>query len=530
MALDSISLGILWSRVIGLLDEASAALVRTSFSTLVRESNDFSIVLTDVSGNAMGQASASLGSFVGTLPATVRHFLALFPLDTLQPGDVLVTNDPWMGTGHLPDISIVKPIFHRGRVVAFSASTAHAPDIGGKIRSVEPREVFEEGLQIPPMKLFAGGEIDRTLERIIRKNVRVPDLTMGDLMAQVKANELVDRRVSALVDEYRLDDFTGFARQMQGASERAMRAAIAALPDGTYRARTLTDGLADPVRLEAAVVVSGDEIRVDYAGSSPQVDRALNVVPIFTYSYTAYTLKCILLPEAANNDGCFRPIRASAPEGCILNPRFPAAVGARMLVGHYIPFLILQALSEVVPERVVAAAGSPLWSINYNGVLADGARCVGQFFANGGYGASAQRDGYGALSFPANSSNTPVEMLERISPLRVVSKGLAAGSGGRGRMRGGLGQRLVFRNGSPERLSIIFVAERTKTPAPGMAGGESGTVGRVSINGQPIDPTVSRVLAPGDEVEIDTPGGGGYGPPAARDPQLAARDREYGYV
>ena len=191
---------------------------------------------------------------------------------------------------------------------------------------------------------------------------------------------------------------------------------------------------------------------------------------------------------------------------------------------------MLQALSAVVPERVVAAAGSPLWSINYNGVLASGVRCVGQFFANGGYGASSKGDGYSVLSFPANASNTPVEMLEQISPLRLVSKGLAAGSGGRGRMRGGLGQRLVFRNGSSERLSIIFVAERTKTPAPGMAGGEAGSVGRVAINGQPIDPTLSQVLAPGDEVEIETPGGGGYGPPAERDPLLSARDRDYGYV
>lgn len=496
----------------------------------MRESNDFSIVLTDARGNALAQASASLGSFVGTLPATVRHFLALFPPETLEPGDVLVTNDPWLGTGHLPDVSIVKPIFHAGRLVAFSASTAHAPDIGGKIRSVEPREVFEEGLQIPPMKLLSRGAIDATLERIIRKNVRTPDLTMGDLMAQVKVNELVERRVSALIEEYALEDFTGFARQVQEASERAMRAAIRRLPNGTYHAETFTDGLADPVRLQAAVIVRDDEVLVDYAGSHPQVDRALNVVPIFTYSYTAYTLKCVLLPHAANNDGCFRPIRTTAPEGSILNPRFPAAVGARMLVGHYIPFLVLQALAGVVPERVIAAAGSPLWSINYNGVMPGGARCVGQFFLNGGYGASAGRDGYSTLSFPANASNTPVEMIERIGPLRVAAKALVPGSGGAGRYRGGLGQRVVLQSRSPERLSILFVAERTKTPAPGLAGGEAGAAGSVWINGKAVDPTVSHVLAPGDEVTIQTPGGGGYGPPDQRDPRLVARDREHGYV
>lgn len=309
-----------------------------------------------------------------------------------------------------------------------------------------------------------------------------------------------------------------------------MRAAIAGLPNGTYRAETLTDGLAKPVHLKAAVIVRDDEILVDYAGSNPQVDRALNVAPTFTYSYTAYTLKCVLLPHAANNDGCFRPIRTTAPEDSILNPRFPAAVGARMLVGHYIPFLILQALSEVVPERVVAAAGSPLWSINYNGILPGGDRCVGQFFLNGGYGAGARRDGYSALSFPANAANTPVEMIERISPLRVRSKALAPGSGGPGRHRGGLGQRVVFRSCSPERLSILFVAERTRTPAPGMAGGRPGTVGGVWINGRQVDPTVSHVLEPGDEVTVQTPGGGGYGPAGERDEQLTARERAFGYI
>ena len=265
---DPIELELLWRRLISMVDEAAAAMVRTSFSTLVRESYDFSCVITDAAGQSLVQASESIPSFIGTLPETVKHFLRFFPPDQLAPGDVLITNDIWLGTGHLPDITLAKPIFKDGTLVAFSATTAHAPDIGGKIRSPEPREVFEEGLQIPPMKMIAAGRTDETLVTIIRKNVRTPDQTMGDLWAQVVALDLMEDRLRVLMEGYGLPDLTDLAREIQGRCETAMRSAIRELPDGTYRSELQTDGLMDkPITLKLALTIKGDEILMDFAGT-----------------------------------------------------------------------------------------------------------------------------------------------------------------------------------------------------------------------------------------------------------------------
>ena len=284
---DPITLELLWRRLISLVDEAAAALVRTSFSTLVRESYDFSCIVTDDRGQSLVQATESIPSFIGTLPATVKHFLRFFPPETLAPGDVLITNDLWLGTGHLPDITVAKPIFRHGRLVAFSASTAHAPDIGGKIRSPEPREVFEEGLQIPPWKLIRAGETDATLVAIIRQNVRTPDQTMGDLWAQVVALDLMEERLGTLMEAYALPDLRALAGEIHGRCEQAMRAAIAALPDGTYRSELQTDGVLDrPVTIRMALTVAGDTIHIDYArnrsagGSGDQLRAVLHLCDV----------------------------------------------------------------------------------------------------------------------------------------------------------------------------------------------------------------------------------------------------------
>ncbi|MBV8704864.1 MAG: hydantoinase B/oxoprolinase family protein, partial [Acetobacteraceae bacterium] len=329
---DPVELELLWRRLIALVDEAAAALVRTSFSTLVRESHDFSCVITDARGQSLVQATESIPSFIGTLPETVKHFLRLFPPERLAPGDVLITNDLWLGTGHLPDITVAKPIFRGGRLVAFSASTAHAPDIGGKIRSPEPREVFEEGLQIPPMKLMRGGQVDETFIEILRKNVRTPDQTLGDLWAQVVALDLMEDRLLAQMELAGLEDLSDLAAEIQGRCETAMRAAIAALPDGTYRSEIQTDGLMDqPISIRMALRVAGDTISIDYDGTNPQVDRAINCAFCYTYAMTMYGVKVCTSPALPNNEGAWRPIMVRAPAGCIVNPQFPAAGGSRML-------------------------------------------------------------------------------------------------------------------------------------------------------------------------------------------------------
>ena len=531
LSFDPITLEVIWTRLISAADEAAAALIRTSFSTLVRESHDFSCIITDEHGRTLVQATKSIPSFIGTLPATVKHFIREYPPDTLRPGDVLITNDIYQGTGHLPDISVAKPIFHRDRLIGFSASTAHAPDIGGKIRSPEPREVFEEGFQIPIMKFQEEGRTDASLEKLLRKNVRTPDQTMGDLWAQIVALDLMERRLVALMDHYGFDELSPLSAEIQGRCEGAMRAAIAELPDGVYKSELMTDGVADkPINLAMTLTVDGDAIDVDYTGSHSQVDRAINVAMCYTYALTAYGVKCCTSPNLPNNEGSFVPITVRGPEGCIVNPVFPSPGGSRMLIGHYLPVLVFGCLGDVVPERVMAACGSPMWGMNQSGVDAAGKPYANMFFYNGGMGATYRRDGPTCLSWPSNVSSTPVELSEQIAPLRFHYKRLRPDSGGPGRYRGGLGQEISLESRSESLIAVSFLGERSVYPAFGIRGGHAGATGELAINGERTDPKRQYVLKRGDTVRMATPGGGGHGDPKERDPAALQRDIEEGYV
>jgi N-methylhydantoinase B len=529
---DPVLLELLWTRLVSVVDEAAAALLRSSFSTVVRESHDFGCVLTDAEGRSVVQATDSVPSFLCTLPNTIRHFLREYPAGTLSPGDVLITNDIWMGTGHLPDITVAKPIFAGGRLVGFAGSVAHSPDIGGRIRSAEARDVFEEGLQIPPMKAVAAGAPDETLMRLLRRNTRVPDQVLGDLHAQFAALDLMGRRVLALLAEHRLPDLSAPAKEIQARSERAMRAAIAAVPDGTYRAEVLTDGLEEPLRLRLALTVAGDSVACDYAGSHGQVPRAINVCLAYTFAYTAFAVKAALCPAVPNNEGSFAPLAVTAPEGSILNSRHPAAGGARALTGHFLPALVLSALAEALPDRVVAGVGSPLWCLGFSGLREDGAPIANALFLNGGYGASAARDGANVLSWPSNVSSASVETIEQSAPWRVRFRRLREGAGGAGEHRGGTGQETLYESRSSHPIAVTFLAERTRpgAAAPGLAGGQPGAPGAVLVNGEAVDPKRQHVVPPGGTVELHTPGGGGHGPPERRDPALVAADKMDGYV
>ena len=510
--LDPFALEILQNRLIASVDEASATLVRTSFSTLVRESNDFACVLLDADGRSLAQSSLSIPSFIGTLPVTVRHLLRAFPPASLRPGDVLVTNDPWLGTGHLNDINIAVPIFHRQRLVAIAASTAHAPDIGGRIRSADNREVFEEGLRIPMVRLYEAGRLNTLVIEFIRHNVRVPDEVEGDLKAQVAADELAGRRLLELLREYDLDDLRPVAGAIQDRSEQVTREAIRELPAGVYPYLLPIDGLGQDLRIELALKVGHRPERIvcDYAGTSAQQPDALNVVPNYTYAYTAFALKCVLAPDIPNNDGCFRLFSVTAPEGSLLNPRLPAAVGARASVGHYLPVAVFGALARAVPHRVRAAPGSPLWCVNLAGTRDNGRPFAGMFFLNGGLGGAQGHAGISCISFPSNVSNTPIEVLEHLLPLEFQRKEIMAQSGGAGAWPGGDGQVVECSVINSTPILVTFLASRIDRPADGMAGGEAGAVGSVLLNGRPINPRYRRQLHPGDRLTLTTPGGGGY--------------------
>jgi N-methylhydantoinase B len=527
---DAVTLEVLWRRTISAVDEAAKALRRTSFSTLVNESNDFACVLTDAAGQSLAQNTESIPSFIGTLPVTVKQFIKEIGLAHMRPGDVLVTNTPWIATGHLNDITVAKPIFRNGRIVAFAASTAHAPDIGGKVRSVEPREVFEEGFHIPVMKFMNEGKPDQTFLKLLRAAVRTPDQTEGDLWAQITGLDLLEKRLVDLMTEYGLDDLEPFAGEILGRCETAMRAAIRGLPDGTYAHAFQTDGLEQPFIYKIAVTVEGDRLLVDYTGTSAQVDRAINCTMTYTFAMTAYALKCLLLPDLPNNEGIFRCVEVSAPVGSIVNPRFPAAVGGRMATGHYLPIAVFGALSPVIPERIMAASGSPLWSMIQTGVRPDGWTYANVLFFNGGMGATDSHDGQSTYAWPSNVSNVPVELIERNSPLIVHRKELRPGSGGAGRLRGGLGQEIEFEVTSETPIGVIFMAERCRFPAPGMRGGRAGARGEVRIDGVEVDYRKNVVLSKGQRVTLRTPGGGGMGAPHERDPATMEWDERQGYA
>src|SRR5258705_6404397 len=300
---DPITLEVLWTRIISVVDEAAKAIVRTSFSTLSNEANDFACVLTDARGFALAQNSGSIPSFIGTLPATVRHFLAGIGAQHMRPGDVLITNDPWQGTGHMSDVCLVKPIFllkegtgSQPRLVAFSATTAHMPDIGGRIPAIEARELFEEGFHIPLTHLIRAGQVDETLLGLLRANVRTPDQTVGDIYAQVSANELMENRVRRLMEEYALDSLEGLADELFARSERAMRDAIRMVPDGTYRFGIETDGFEAPYRFRVALTVRGDEIVADFTGTSPATRKRRSEEHTSELQSLRHVV-CRLLPE-----------------------------------------------------------------------------------------------------------------------------------------------------------------------------------------------------------------------------------------
>jgi N-methylhydantoinase B len=504
---DAIELEILWKRLISVVDEASAAFIRTCFSTLVRDAYDFAVVLTDSRGRALAQSTASLPGFIGCLPATVKHVLAKFPADTMKPGDVYLTNDPWMGSGHIHDVTTVMPIFRGETLVAFGAVVSHLPDIGGKLRSNSCREIYEEGLQIPLMKLLEGGVPNATLIEVIQQNIRVAEQGMGDIWAQVSASRMMDERLQALLDTVDLDELGAEVRRR---SEAAMRDAIRKLPDGVYRSMVQHDGVEEPIFIHCQLTVEGDSIEIDFEGTTAQLPRSLNTPPVFAYAYTVYGLKLLLCPDIPSNEGCFLPVTAKAPRGCLVNPVYPAATGGRAAIGHLLPSAVFKALAAIFPDKVWAAGG-PNNSVTMSGEYR-GKRFAVVNFLNGGQGANARRPGYSVLSFPASVGNVPVEMMETLAPIRILKRAIRRGSGGIGQRNGGHGLSFEFEV-LPDAAEITtsFLMTLLKSPPAGLAGGGDAQPGRLLLNGERIDPTEPRILKPGDRVLMETAGGGAHG-------------------
>ena len=509
-----IDLEIQWNRLIAIVDEAGAALKRTSFSTVVRESNDFAVVLLDAEGRLVAQSSWSVPGFIGTAPLSLRAMLEAVPADRLVPGDILFTNDPWIGTGHLPDSTMAAPIFRDGRIVAYVVTVAHLSDIGGRQWSADAAEVFEEGIRFPVMKLVAAGVIDRFAMGLLEANVRLPAQVRGDIDAQIVAVRVSERRLLEMLDEYRLPDIRELADAIFRTSSDAALREIRQIPPGEYTGTVESDGWDEPLQVVARVVVSADGILIDYAGSSAQVGYGVNETYNHAYAYTIYPFKCMLSPEIPNNDGFTRLFEVRAPEGSIVNARRPAAVGARHLIGHLLQGALFEALAPVLPARVMADSGTPMWSLLLRGVDAASDQSFSTIlFFNGGTGAMQERDGMAATSFPANISNTPIEVAENLAPILFTEKRLAEGTGGEGARRGGRGQVVAFASRWPGRIRVSLLTERVRVPARGMLGGSPGKTGHVHVNGEPVaNPKGMVDLRTGDILEVGLPGGGGFGP------------------
>lgn len=529
--IDAIALEMAWSRLISLLDEASNFMLRTSFSSIVREAKDFTIVLMDARGRVVAHPTAGCPPFNGTMPRTIRHLLEAFPLEQWNPGDFIVTNDPWMGTGHVNDVSAARPIFRNGTLVGFAGVVAHMADIGGIMWSATSREIFEEGLQIPRMKLFAGGEPNATAFSFIKQNVRKPDIVEGDLYAMLAAAEVVDRRLNEFLDGFALERWSLLTDEMIRRAADAMRREIAGIPSGIYENEIFLDGDEKLLPIRAKVTVNADSIHVDYAGSADQVPYAINSPYCYTYAYTAYPLKCLCSPNTPNNQGTFDAITVSAPEGSILNPIYPAPTSARMLSGHPLHAAIFGALAQALPDRVIADSAAPRPIILVSGYRDDNVRFHMPFFLMGGLGASKHGDGPACIPYPTNVRSTPVELMESEAAILVEHKELVRDSGGKGMHRGGAAQEIKIRNRSSRPMYVSLLAERTKTAPRGLFGGGDGLKPKFEMeDGTALNPKGIHVVRSGDALVVRAHGGGGYGDPRLRNRLLSESDLRNEYV
>ena len=529
---DPISLEIMWQRLLSCANQAAATLLRTSFSTVVASSHDFRYAITDSNGNSLAQSYYGEVMFVTSFPDCVKNIVAAIGRENIRPGDVYLTNDPWLAAGHLPDIHVATPVFHDQKLVAFSGSVIHISDIGGRFGAHDATEVYEEGLCLPVVRLYDRGELRSDIVAILRANVRVPELAEGDVLAQVAANAVGARLIGEFLEEYELPDLEQLSSTLLGQVEAAMRARIAELPDGSfeYESRAETGIAKKDMLIHSTITVDGDEMTVDYTGSSPQTSEiGVNCVLNCTRSLTLFPLHAALLPEIPSNEGMTRPIHITAPTGSVMNAQRPAPVDIRAMITHLLPDHVMGSLAETIPERITAGNGIR-WMLLADRQRADGSsRTISSFFQAGAMGASGQRDGPSARFFPIRARHTPVERFELETGLIVERKAIRADSGGPGRYRGGCGQDIVLTNPGPDTVRFTFYRPQTRHGARGYFGGHDGKPGVITVNGKDLAEGV-MTLSPGESAHLQTPGGGGFGDPAERDAHAVVEDVRQGYV
>ncbi|MFZ8897875.1 MAG: hydantoinase B/oxoprolinase family protein [Alphaproteobacteria bacterium] len=536
--LDRIGMQIQWNRLLSVVEEQAQTLIRTAFSTSAREAGDISAGVYDPSGRMLAQAVTGTPGHVNAMAASVRHFIEKFPLETMSEGDVFLTNDPWLGTGHLNDFTVVTPTWRDGEIVALFACTTHVADIGGRGFGADGRQCYEEGINIPIMRLAEGGRMNRTVLDIIAANNRNPIEVEGDLYSLVACNDVGSRRLVAMMDEFEMASIEPLAEHIITSSRKGMTDEIAKLPKGVYKNSMRIDGYEKHIDIVATMTITDDTIEVDFSGTSPVSGYGINVPMTYTEAYASFGVRCVVGNRVPNNAGSLEAVKITAPSGCILNAPHPAAVTARHVTGQMLPDVVLGCLHQIAPERSPAEGTSCLW----NPVLMGGHGVVdGEYgqarpfainvFHTGGAGARPEKDGLDATAFPSGVRNTPVEVNETIAPLVFWKKEYRPDSGGAGRYRGGVGQIMEIEHaqGAPFAISSMF--DRVIHPPRGRDGGGSGAVGTIGLqSGQVLNGKGRQTVPSGERLVLQMPGGGGLGEATARDPAAISRDVANGLV
>ncbi len=526
---------IMWNRLIAVVEEQATTLIRTAFSTSVREAGDLSAGLFDRQGRMMAQAVTGTPGHVNAMAESVTHFVREIGAGNIFEGDVFITNDPWLGTGHLHDITVVSPTFRDGQHIGFFACTAHVVDIGGRGFGPDANEVYEEGLLIPIMKFAERGVVGQDLIRIVRANVREPDQVVGDLYSLAACNEAGDRRLQTMMGEFEIANLDGLSDFVIEASRKATLEAIAKVPDGSFNHTMSVDGYDDPVLMAVQLDIKGDKIKADFNGTSGMSRFGVNVPEVYTRAYACYGLKCAIAPQVPNNTGSLEPFEITAPEGCILAAKRPAPVSVRHVLGHLVPDVVLGALHQALPNTVPAEGASALWNIQISARPSDPDSDLRNseilMFNSGGTGARPEFDGLSATAFPSGVSTMSVEATEHVGPITVWRKDLREGSGGAGALRGGLGQIIEIepRDGYDFYFNAMF--DRVENPALGRDGGGAGHPGRVELaDGTKLRSKGRQLVKNGQRLKLSLPGGGGYGDAKKRSADDVAADLRAGLV
>jgi N-methylhydantoinase B len=530
-ALDRIQLQILWDRLLAVVEEQAQTLVRTAFSTTVREAGDISAGVFDTSGRMLAQAVTGTPGHVNAMAASVGFFLEKFPVEDLHPEDVLLTNDPWHGTGHLNDFTVITPVFKKGRAVALFAATSHIADVGGLGFGPDGRQVFEEGLNIPMGYLYRAGKANGVLLEILRANVRDPRAAEGDLHSLTACNRAGTERLLATLDEFGMDDLDSAGRLIIGNSRDAMLEEIRKLPFGRWSNAMRIDGYDEPVDLVCELTIGEDGIDVDFSGTSPVCGHGINVPLTYTQAYASFGVRCVVGNDVPNNAGSLGVVRVTAPEGCILNAPRPAAVSARHAIGQMLPDVVLGCLEEPLDGKVPAEGASCLFGpvfLGGRGLIpgSDSEPFVVNAFYTGGTGGRPGKDGLDCTAFPSGVRSTPVEITENTAPLLIWRKEYRPGSGGDGEYRGGVGQVMEFAHAGGEAFMVSKMFDRIAHPPRGRRGGAAGQGARVYVKGGGELRGMGRETIPaGCSMVLETAGGGGRGRPEDRDADKIAQDK-----